>query len=80
MANAILKRWLLESLTSLGGQGTIVEICRDVSRSHSADLEAEGDLLFTWQYDIRWAATTLRQEGVLKAANESPRGVWELAA
>ena len=38
-----------------------------------------GDLFYTWRYDIRWAAQTLRDSGVLKPDHEVPRGVWQLA-
>jgi len=37
-----------------------------------------GDLFYTWQYDMRWAATKLRRDGKLKAATRSPKGTWEL--
>jgi hypothetical protein len=38
-----------------------------------------GDFFFTWQYDIRWAAQTLRDKGALKPDIEAPRGIWQLA-
>ena len=41
-------------------------------------LEATGDVFYTWQYDLRWAAMTLRKQGIMKPADDSPRGVWEL--
>lgn len=33
---------------------------------------------YTWQYDIRWAATELRKTGFMIEATESPRGIWQL--
>lgn len=35
-------------------------------------------MFYTWQYDVRWAATTLRRTGKLRAAEVLPSGVWEL--
>jgi len=34
---------------------------------------------FTWQYDIRWAANLLRRSGLMKPAESSPHGLWELS-
>jgi hypothetical protein len=57
---------------------SVVEVSRRIWQAHETDIRTSGDLLFTWQYDVRWAAHTLRRDGVLKPADESPRGVWEL--
>lgn len=36
-------------------------------------------MLYTWQYDIRWAAQQLRNEGTLKLVNRCRDLPWELA-
>ena len=71
--------WIVEALRASGGSQRLVEICRYVWDHHENELRRSGDLFFTWQYDIRWAATKLRHERVLKPANLSPVGIWELA-
>jgi hypothetical protein len=73
-----LQVWLLNALNALGGAGAIAQICEEVWTVHEVELRSSGTLFYTWQYDIRWLATKLRQRGVLKPANSSPRGVWEL--
>lgn len=45
---------------------------------YEEELRRSGDLLYTWQYDIRWAATELRKTGFMIEATESPRGIWQL--
>jgi hypothetical protein len=75
----IMKKWVIEALGKLNGQGRIVEICKEVWLSHEADIRAEGDLLYEWQYEIRWAGSALRDEGKIKPASNSPRGIWELS-
>lgn len=45
---------------------------------YEEELANSGDLFYTWQHDIRWAATHLRDKQILKEAGESPKGVWEL--
>jgi hypothetical protein len=70
--------WLVEALQAGKGAGRIADLCKHVWETHRADLEKSGDLLYTWQYDIRWAAYQLRKLGKLKAMAVSPKGVWEL--
>jgi hypothetical protein len=72
--------WLEVALRSQGGSATIVEVCEHVWRHRERDLRDSCNLFYTWQYDIRWAATKLRHRGVMRAADESPVGVWELAS
>ena len=70
--------WLIEALESLGGEGSVVQVCKIVWERHEQDLRQSGNVFYTWQYDIRWAATILRHEGKIKPADLSPKGVWKL--
>jgi len=74
-----LREWLIEALKANNGHASIVEVCKYVWKHHENEIRTSDDFFFTWQYDIRWAATPLRNEGVMRAANLSPRGIWELA-
>ena len=40
-------------------------------QTHESELPASGDLFFTWQYDIRWAAQHLQNVGVFVAVDNS---------
>ena len=71
---------LLQCLTTLGGEADIVTLCKYFWEHYEAELQKSGDLLYTWQYDIRWAATELRKSGVMLDAKESPKGIWQLRA
>ena len=71
--------WVVAALRSLGGSGTLVEVAREIWKHREPDLRASGDLFYTWQYDMRWSANMLRRKAVMKAAEVSPYGVWELA-
>lgn len=57
-----LMDWVVEALVKLGGSAPLVEVCKQVW----GDLARSGDLFYTWQYDIRWAAQSLRDSGVLE--------------
>ena len=74
-----LRGWVLDALRAHDGRATIIEVCRHVWQVHEPDLRLSGDLFYTWQYDVRWAAYTLRESGEMKPDKESPQGVWELA-
>jgi hypothetical protein len=73
-----LQNWILEALNENKGSASLIEICKYVWDNYENELRDSGDLFYTWQYDIRWGATRLREKGKLAPASESPRGVWEL--
>ncbi len=66
------------SLKTMGGKSNIIDVCKYVWINHQQELASSGDLFYTWQYDIRWAATELRKTKRMKAADESPKGIWEI--
>ena len=65
-------------IKDMGGEASILDVCKYVWNHYQADLVNSGDLFYTWQYDIRWAATSLRKENRMKAAEISPHGVWQI--
>lgn len=69
--------WILEALRGLGGSARVTEVCKHIWTNHEADLRHSGDLFFTWQYDVRWAATKLRKARKLRA--NGPNEPWRLA-
>lgn len=69
---------LYKTLKLMGRKGTIIEICKVFWDEYEEKLRESGDLFYTWQYDIRWAATELRKSGKMKAAEFSKKGVWEI--
>lgn len=74
-----LKGWVLAALRELGGAGKIVDVCKIVWRDHGEELEASGDLFYTWQYDIRWAAQYLRDNGYLVPVQRRRDAPWVLS-
>ncbi|MDG9930436.1 MULTISPECIES: hypothetical protein [unclassified Pseudomonas] len=74
-----LTDWVIAALGRLGGSASLVEVAHDLWKHHESDLRSSGDLFYTWQYDMRWSANVLRRKGVMKAAEASPHGVWQLA-
>jgi hypothetical protein len=75
-----LEAWLIQALTASGGAGTIVQACKYIWEEHEDELRSSGDLFYTWQYDVRWMANRLRRKKIMRAVQESPAHVWELAS
>jgi hypothetical protein len=73
-----LRDWLVDALKAHDGSATIVEVCQHIWQNHKDELLASGDLFYTWQYDVRWAATELRKTRIMRPADASPSGIWEL--
>jgi hypothetical protein len=69
---------VIASLKMLGGTGTIPKVAEQIWIAREADLRASGELFFTWQYDIRWAAQRLQDAGKLEKVKRSGKSVWEL--
>ena len=76
---ALLQEWVVDALRDLGGSGRIVDVLKTVWKHHQREIEGSGDMFYTWQYDIRWAAMSLRKSGRLRSATDTERGSWELA-
>jgi hypothetical protein len=68
----------MEALKAHGGRARLLDVSKYVWNHREKELRASGDLFYTWQYDVRWAATKLRQAGKMRAAEQSETGIWEL--
>jgi hypothetical protein len=79
-ARKLMTDWVVDALNDLGGSATFLEISKHVWEHREEDIREIEDLLFEWQYELRWAAHFLRRNGTLRAARDSPRGVWQLSA
>lgn len=77
VAKADLSDWVVEALKSNGGEGSILYVAKHIWDNHHTDLKGT-DLFYSWQYDMRWAATNLRKRGLLVAADDDRRGKWTL--
>ena len=73
-----LKGWVVDAIRAHGGNARLIEVAKHIWQNHNEELKRSGDLFYTWQYDMRWAATVLRKSGVMKSAEMSRAGRWEL--
>ena len=72
--------WVVDALREAGGTATIVFVAKYIWENHSDDLRAsDNDLFYTWQYDMRWAAQRLRDNGTMAPAQTTRRGEWALS-
>ena len=73
-----LKTWVLEALRFHGGQASIIDVAKHIWNNHEAELRTSGDLFYCWQYDMRWAANSLRSERQLQPKPKGDLGPWRL--
>ncbi|MBS3780356.1 MAG: hypothetical protein KGY41_08160 [Desulfovermiculus sp.] len=67
-----------EALDAHGGSARIPVVCKYVWDNYESELRQSGELFYTWQSDIRWAANFLRKKRVLKSARHTGPGIWML--
>lgn len=73
------KPLISEALVELGGEAAIFQVSKYVWDNYHHKISKSEKLLYTWQYDIRWAAQQLRDEGKLYKGSELKRkGIWKL--
>jgi len=72
-----LTDWVVDALKSNGGAASILYVAQHIWEHHEKDLKGS-PLFYSWQYDMRWAATELRKKGRLVAADDDRRGKWTL--
>ncbi len=70
---------VVEALRANGGRADVVAVSRYIWQKYEEQLRESENLLYTWQYDVRWAAHKLRGTGVLKQMHNDRRKPWELA-
>ena len=75
---AALKQWVVEALKRKGGRAKLIDVARDLWANHEQELRRMDDLFYTWQYDMRWAATALRKDGIMEPAPRGSGSVWAL--
>ena len=75
---AELKAWVLEAIDSLG-PSNVVAVSRFVWEQYETELRKSDALFFTWQYDLRWAAQALRNEGLLGPVGRGRAALWRRA-
>jgi len=74
-----MKDWVLRAVAALGGKAWPAAVAKHIWDNYESELRLSGSLLYTWQYDVRWAAQSLRDSGKLKAVHGRRDLPWELA-
>ncbi len=74
-----MKDWVIKALTNLDGKGWPKDVAKYIWDHYEPELKKSGGLLYTWQYDVRWAAQSLRNSGKLKPVHKRRDLPWELA-
>lgn len=75
MKREAYKPLIVQALESLGRTAEIWLVSKHIWDNYVKNMSQEDKSFYNWQYDIRWAANTLRREGTILS---SPRGCWSL--
>ena len=87
MSRKDLPNMLYSLIKELGGKAKMIDIFKSFWVTYEQELKNSGDLFYTWNYDIRWAATNLRKNKRMKQAKGqentfgediTSKGVWEI--
>ncbi|QIX27136.1 hypothetical protein ncot_11405 [Nocardioides sp. JQ2195] len=73
----MLSSWILEALGAAGTTASPLQVAKVVWSRHEEDLRSAGDLLFTWQIDLRTTAEAMAEAGNLLVEEA---GCWALPA
>ena len=82
-----LPKILYSILTDLGGSANMLTVFKEFYRVYGPQIKEDNPLFYTWNYDIRWAATTLRKQGIMAPAKKNEnshgeditaKGIWAL--
>jgi hypothetical protein len=71
--------WVVDALKANGGRAKLVKVAKHIWDNHETELRSSGDIFYTWQYDMRWAAMRLRKLRQMQQASPSERSIWALA-
>lgn len=69
---------VLEALRENGGAAHLSQVAKYIWKHYKSEIESS-PILYTWQYDIRWAARDLREAGRMKPADPILKGIWRLS-
>ncbi len=78
MTRADLPDMVASALKDLGGTANVARVAERIWTKYEQELREAGDLFFTWQYEMRWAAQRLRDAGRLEHIRENGRSAWRL--
>ena len=78
MTREDLKNAVIDAIKSHGGKATVVQVAKYIWENYEDKLRGSGDFFYKWQYETRWAANILRNEGLLEPVDATPKGVWAI--
>ena len=75
--NEMLEEMVIDAL-DVQGNSTPVAVSKYIWDVFGSQLKASGDLLYTWQYDIRWAVQRLSKAGKVFIDTTCKPTIWSL--
>ena len=76
LTRADMKPWVIDGVAANGGAATVTQVAKHIWTHHASALQASGDFFYTWQYGMRWASQSLRDDG--KLIKDKKARLWRL--
>ena len=73
------KPWIIAALRAHGGSASIAQVCKHIWEHNHALIVQDEALLYTGQFEVRWAKDLLSRDGILLPAKQSGKGRWQLS-
>jgi hypothetical protein len=70
--------WVIAALENHSGTANIFQISKYVWDNYHHIISQDSKMLYTWQYELRWAIQNLKKELKIQHKEKSIRGTWEL--
>ena len=76
--NAQIEKMLIDALQYFGKPTLITDVNRYIWNKYENDIRMSDEMLYKWQYQLRWAATMLHQKGTITMDKKGTYGLWAI--
>lgn len=77
MTREELKPMIVKALEAHNGRAAIYKVSEFIWEKYSSKILDDKRMLYTWQYEMRWAAMALQKDGLIELG-KFKKGVWSL--
>ena len=76
--NAQIEKMLIDALQYFGKPTLITDVNRYIWNKYENDIRMSDEMLYKWQYQLRWAFTNLKKDGVCDFNKQGQNSLWLL--
>ena len=76
--NTPMENMLIDALKHFKGPTLILDVSKYIWNKYEDDIRKSDEMLYKWQYKLRWAATMLHQKGTITMDKKGTYGLWAI--